>query len=311
MPARASVLRQWRRRATQQKSRLPKRPAVAVLTVARDEAAMLPRWVAHYGSHVGVENLVVIDDNTSDGSTDDLPCTVLRIPGFGPKGFEARRIRLVSGLASGLLQVYDVVIFVDVDEFLVPDPAQFEGLKDYFRQRPHDVMAPLALNVVHHVGAEGPLRQGRPVLAQRQFAKFAPVMCKPSMKRIDAPWAAASHGVRAPYAVDPGIFMLHLKFADRDLLQEAADRRNALAARDGRGSNASWQYTGDDMVGVLEKSVAKVDPDSVPEFDPSAVDLDGLVVHEGAIWRAPGPGHLMIMRRQPLVRIPSRLRGVL
>ena len=105
--------------------------------------------------------------------------------------------------------------------------------------------------------------------------------------------------------------MLHLKFADRDLLQEAADRRNALAARDGRGSNASWQYTGDDMVGVLEKSVAKVDPDSVPEFDPSAVDLEGLVVHEGAIWRAPGPGHLMIMRRQPLVRIPSRLRGVL
>ena len=73
MPARASVLRQWRRRAHQKQSGLPTRPTVAVLTVARDEAAMLPRWVAHYGSHVGVENLVVVDDNTSDGSTDDLP----------------------------------------------------------------------------------------------------------------------------------------------------------------------------------------------------------------------------------------------
>ena len=41
---------------------------------------MLPRWIAHYAAQVGMESLVVIDDNSTDGSTDDLPCTVVRIP---------------------------------------------------------------------------------------------------------------------------------------------------------------------------------------------------------------------------------------
>lgn len=270
---------------------------------------MLPRWVDHYGSQVGVENLIVIDDNTTDGSTDGLPCSVLRIPGFGRKGFEARRIRLVSGLATGLLRVYDVVVFVDADEFLLADPDQYDGLKDFLRRRPDDVIAPLAFNVVHHVGSEGPLRPDRPVLGQRQLAKFAPVMCKPSMKRIDAPWAAASHGVRAPYAVDPGIFMMHLKFADRDLLQSVAERRNALAEDGGRGINASWRFSGDSMVELLEQSVRGVDPSAVPEFDPALLDLDDLVIHDGKVWRAPGPGHVMILKKQPLVRIPRRLHG--
>jgi Glycosyl transferase family 2 len=311
MAGRARVLRQWRRRTTGKTTSGRNRPTVAVMTVARDEAVMLPRWIDYYGSQVGVDNLVVIDDNSADGSTDDLPCPVLRIPGFGHKGFEARRVRLVSGLAAGLLQAYDVAIFVDADEFLVPDPDRYDGLEDFLRQRQHDVIAPLAFNVVHHVGAEGPLHPGRPVLGQRQLAKLAPVMCKPSMKRIDAPWAAASHGVRAPYAVDPGVFMMHLKFADRDLLQDVADRRNALAEQDGRGSNASWRFTGDAMVEVLERSVEGVDLDAVPDFDPAGVDLSGLVIQEGEVWRAPGPGHLMIMERQPLVKIPRRLHGAI
>jgi hypothetical protein len=55
-------------------------PHVAVITMARDEGTMLRRWVEHYSREVGAENLVVVDDNSSDGSTDDLPCPVLRIP---------------------------------------------------------------------------------------------------------------------------------------------------------------------------------------------------------------------------------------
>ena len=61
-------------------------PHVAVITMARDEGTMLRRWVDHYSREVGVDNLVVVDDNSSDGSTDDLPCTVLRIPPLTQNG---------------------------------------------------------------------------------------------------------------------------------------------------------------------------------------------------------------------------------
>ena len=286
-------------------------PRVVVLTVARDEAEMLPRWVRHYGAQVGVENLVVVDDNSSDGSTDALPCPVLRIPGFPPERFEERRIKLVSGLAQGLLNSYDVAIFTDVDEFLVPDPARHDGLVSYLQaRRDRAVMAPLALNVLHDARSEGALDPEQPVVGQRRFAKFAPVMCKPAVKRVPAAWRFASHGIDTPYAVDPELFMLHLKFADTDQLRRVAESRHQLALADGRGINASWQHSGEAMADMLAGFVGGADPSTVREFDPGAVKLQQLVAEREGAWRAAGRAQVTAMTHQPLVRIPERLHGL-
>ncbi len=282
-----------------------------MLTVARDEAQMLPRWVRHYGGQVGVQNLIVIDDNSSDGGTDDLPCTVHRIPGFKAARFEAGRIKLVSGLAQGLLQSYDVAVFTDVDEFLIPDPDHHDGLLDYLRHRPDvAVMAPMALNVVHHIRVEADLDPALPVLGQRGFAKFAPVMCKPSVKRVPAPWKYASHGITARYVPDPELFMVHLKFADREALRRVADRRNEMTRVDGRGAHSSWARTGEEMTVMLEEFVGEVDPASVPEFDPRSVDLDQLVIEDRGSFRSQRQGQLLAMKDEPLLRVPRRLHGL-
>lgn len=284
---------------------------VVVLTVARDEAEMLPRWVRHYGAQVGVENLVVVDDNTADGSTDALPCPVLRIPGFPPDRFEELRIKLVSGLAQGLLSSYDVAIFTDVDEFLVADPARHDGLVSYLQERTdRAVLAPLALNVLHDARVEGALDPALPVVGQRRFAKFAPVMCKPAVKRVPAAWRFASHGIDAPYAVDPELFMLHLKFADTGLLRRVAESRHQLALADGRGINASWKHSGEAMVQMLAGFVGGVEPSAVREFDPGAVKLKQLVAEREGAWRAAGRAQVTAMTHQPLVRIPERLHGL-
>src|SRR5436190_8925665 len=92
---------------------------VVAITFVRDEAEMLPRWLAHYGAELGYDNLVVLDDNTVDGSTDDLPCLHYRLPpGPWKAPWSKTRLRLVNGLAGGLLAVNDAVLYTDVDEFL-------------------------------------------------------------------------------------------------------------------------------------------------------------------------------------------------
>lgn len=53
---------------------------VAALTMARDEAEMLPRWLDYYGGQFGSDNVMVIDDNSVDGSTSNLPCARFRVP---------------------------------------------------------------------------------------------------------------------------------------------------------------------------------------------------------------------------------------
>jgi hypothetical protein len=287
-------------------------PRVAVLTVARDEAEMLPRWISYYGGQFGVQNLIVIDDNSTDGSTDDLPCTVHRIPGFPPGMFEKTRIRLVSGLAQGLLQTYDVVIFTDTDEFIVPDPAKHDGLLAYLAAKPEPtVHASYALNVIHHVGAEGVLDPALPVLGQRNFAKFARVMCKPSIKRIPAAWRLASHGIAAPYLPDPDLWMFHLKFADLDSLRDRADRRHQGMSNDGRGKKSSWSRSGEEIVGIMEHLFDGVDVDTVRQFS-TRRDPHKLVVRAAnqRVWRAPKQGQLQALRRSPVVRIPPRFHGL-
>ena len=270
---------------------------------------MLTRWVDHYGAQVGRENLIVFDDGSTDGSTHGLSVTVQHLPGFRKGTFETGRMSLASGVARGLLGVYDWVIFTDVDEFLVPDPAIYAGLPDYLARTPEDVLAPYALNVVHHTAVEGPLAADQPILGQRAYAKFAPLMCKPSIKRVPAPWTCASHGIRAPYQPDPGLFMLHMKFADLDLLQRQADRRNQLAVTVGRGRGSSWGRSGNDLATLLTKETRSVGTD-VAVFDPASITSAKLVREEDGVHRAAGKGHIDNLHSQPLVRIPERLHGI-
>lgn len=295
-----------------------KLPRVAVMTVARDESEMLPRWVRYYAGQVGANNLVVMDDNSVDGSTDGLPCTVLRLPPQPWKvDFEHTRMKLASGIGSALLWCYDVIIFCDVDEFLVPDPDRFDGLLDYLRARSdREVIAPVGMNLLHNTALEPALDHGQPVLAQRRFVKFAPGMCKPSIKRVSAPWRAASHGILSPFEIDPDLWMLHLKFYDLDELRRVADHRNRMHQLDGRADNTTWTRTGPQLADEL-LSWTTPPPgtdwsdgaESVPEFDPREVDLDEVVrkVNDG-LYKASGGGHIYAMTNNPLRRLPERFR---
>ena len=283
-------------------------PRDAALTVVRDEAVMLPRWVGYYGGQLGMENLVVVDDGSTDGSTSDLPCRVIEHEGFPEGRFEAARMTLVSSIASQLLQDHDAVIFTDADEFLLADPDRFEGLRDYVARRPVPVAAGLGLNVVHHLDHEPPLVADQPVLGQRRFAKFVGKMCKPSLKRIDVPWVKASHGIRAPYVPDRDLLMVHLKFADLDILRRTADLRHQVRERAGLTEQSAWARSGDDLAAQF-RSFLNGGPDA-PEFDPGLVDLEALVARRGEIFEAAGQRQLRVMADGPLVQVPRRYHGL-
>lgn len=301
----------WGRRLLRrQRPPARRRPAIAAITVVRDEKQMLPRWIDYYGSQLGLDSLIVVDDNSTDGSTEGLDCTVHRIPPFRGGAFNRPRSRLVSGIAEGLLATYDGVLFTDVDEFVIADPARYDGLRHFFRANSSlDVVAPIALNVLHQPQAEGRLRARRPIIGQRQYAKLAPVMCKPSLKRVPAEWCFASHGIRAPYAVHPELFMLHMKFADRQRLSSVARHRHALVQSLGRGRRSSWAHS-EELFATLEEISATVDLSTVPEFDPASVELADLVTQRGPRWRSRNEGQILSLRKHPLVRIPERLHGV-
>lgn len=289
-------------------------PRVAAVTMSRDEGAMLQRWVTYYGEQLGTDNLVIIDDNSVDGSTQDLPCPVIRLPPAPLKHpWISTRRRMINDLAKMLLVCNDVVIATDVDEFLVPDPAVHPSLLDYFGTRGKtDVLAPLAVNVLHNQQVEPALDPRLGVLAQRRFVKFAPGLCKPLIKRVPASWMAGIHGIKAPFEVDRELLLFHLKYFDVDTMRTVWEHRQRVHLEEERGSpHSEWPVGSDDLLGLLSGWARTSDPDSLPEFDPQEVDLRGLIrkKREG-FFRVHGTS-LKAMEIYPLRRLPSRFTELL
>ena len=281
--------------------------------MVRNEAAMLPRWIEHYAAQCGgADSLVVIDDNSTDGSTADLPCPVIRIPSFIHRTFEPARLGLISHIASGLLEAYDAVAFTDADEFLVADPDRYETLVDLLAAKPDTkVFGAMGLNVVHHVGEEPTLDPSLPILAQRRLAKFVPLMCKPAIKKAHGQWTAASHGLKGvEWQIDPELFMFHAKFADREALRLAADLRLHSVQNDNRPKKTSWKFGGDSMVQLLDNVAKGVKPEKLAEFDPRAQRLDEIVREEEGVFRARGARQVRAMKQAEMVLIPERFRDI-
>lgn len=293
-------------------------PRVAAVTMVRNEGRMLRKWLDHYGGQLGMDSVVVVDDSSDDGSTEGLDCRVERIRPI--KGeFEPARMRIVSKVAAKLLRRHDAVVFADADEFIVPDPAKYAGLREFAAaRRGSQAVGVMCLNVVHHVPTEPPLDYGRPFLDQRHLVKFVPLFCKPALKFVRNEWTTASHGIRgASYAVDPELFMFHMKFADRDHLARVAAHRRSMVDLDGRAAATSWQFTSDEMLDLLDRLNAEVGADLGPDFDkvadfvPNPARLAEIVTTlDNGITRSTGARMVPAMERRPFRRIPARFRGV-
>jgi len=288
-------------------------PTLAVVTMVLNEAVMLPRWLNHYAHQTGgAQNLYIIDNGTTDGSTDDLPCSVIRLPLRTRRGFEGARMGIVSNLAAALLESFDAVAFVDADEFLVAEPTSYPTLRHLVAARPDTaVLAGQGLNVLHNTRAEPPLDPTRPILGQRRLVKFIPAMCKPAVKRVDVPWVMGSHGLRMPFVIDPELYLFHMKFADRDLLSESAVHRRTLVADHGRPRKSNWSMGPTAVASLLEEAVGSVDDvDVVPEYRARPRQLANAPRDAGdGITRA-GRGQVAPMRNRPLERIPERFAGI-
>lgn len=290
---------------------MSQRPSVAAVTVVKDESVMLPLWLHHYGERLGLDHLVVLDDQSTDGSTEGIAAEVQQLGGLpGGTDFERGRLKAANQTARRLLDTFDWVVFTDADEFLVHDPARHDSLRDLLPSVTTPAIGPLALNVVQDLEAEQPLDTTRPILDQRSYGYFAPNMCKPSTKRRRVSWVVASHGIRSRFEVRDDLFMLHLKFADLERLKVTAAHRRGLNAQDGRGGG-SWNR--DDVVQVFERRMRATDFGAAAEFDPGQVDRGSLNVQtpSGNAWRTTKMSQLSSMRDNPVVRIPARLRGLL
>lgn len=266
---------------------------VAVITMARDESVMLPRWLRHYGSQFGERNLYVLDDQSQDGSTTGLAATVITMPkratSSGERVFGAFKSSVANKFGAALLEMYDVVMLVDTDEFIVADPRRYAGLRDYLERHPEaDVLAPVGVNLVHVPEREAGLDPGLPLLRQRRHVKVVPGMCKPAIKRIPARWTGGTHGIKAPYELSRDLYLLHAKYADRSAALSTHEGRHSEFLTSDAGKTATWKMKPAEIADRWTSWARSSAPPQVLDFD--TVDLSGVVrAQPKGIYRSYGP----------------------
>jgi hypothetical protein len=207
----------------------------ALQTMVRDEAFFLPIFLRYYSRFFGPEDIYVLDHGTTDGSTD--VGGFVRIPVERKKVDNAWILERLKSHQRSLLESYDVVLTVDADEIVAPDPA-WGTLGEYLEGFQEEWVNCLGYEILHLPDREPPLDPSRPVLEQRGYWFAADGYDKPSLATAPTPWAVGFHGREdRELNIDPDLRLIHLHRIDHEQCRRRHRRSSewSWARRDVKG----------------------------------------------------------------------------
>ncbi len=245
---------------------------VAAVTMVYNEAEYLPVWLRHSAAQVGMENCYVIDHGSDDGSTDGLPCNVIRIPRspYDP----AKQSKFNSEFCSSLLNWFDWVLYSDVDELVMADPKIAPNLREYCRRPLPDVVTAIGLNSIHRPQSEPPLDFNKPLAAQRPYVCTASSMCKPLLIRKPVVWSPGSHSSDAELVFDH-LYLFHLRWVDLPYGLKRLHKTRAMAwVNTAAGVH---QRVEDEKMTEIFNGFASLTPLDDIDFDPAQAPVRGFL----------------------------------
>lgn len=237
----------------------------AVFTITQNESTFLPLWLRHYGRHFDSSDIYVLDHDSTDGSVDAIAehCNVVHV--HRDKTFDHVWLKgTVEDFFSFLLRSYSAVLFTDVDEFVVADPARYPDLGSYIDNLSAPAACCTGYNVVQYPD-EDSLRFDEPVLRQRRYWHLSPKLySKRLLGRMPLAWNVGLHDeYNAPGALpDPDLRLIHLHRVDYDY---CLSRHRAVSSR---------EWPEEDLRLNLNPQARVVDPDEFHEWFFRGVDLE-------------------------------------
>ena len=218
---------------------------IAALTMVRNDDFFLSKWTTYYGDLLGEDNLFVY----FDGEDQSVPECVSRchhevlprVQGNVSKS-DKRRAGILSEKAAELFAAgYEMVIGVDVDEFLVVDPALGLSLPEFLSKQEikgRNSLSGLGCDVIRNIEIEPELDPSVNLLAQRSFARLSTRYTKTSVLCAPVNWGSGFHRTKkGNYHIVKGLYLMHfgcadtrflnLKISDKDLSSRGWDRHLA------------------------------------------------------------------------------------
>lgn len=274
---------------------------VAVITSVRNDRMFTKKWIDYYSAQFGAQSLFMVLDGFDQAVPDPaFGINTIRVPFIARhvvKGEKSRAAR-ASHLAAALFENYDIVIAVDIDEFLVVDPSLGVGLRDYLSGiEGHASVSGLGIDVIEKSSVEAALQTDWGFLEQRSFGILSHRYTKPAVAFQAVRWGSGQHRVKGQnFHIDPNLFIFHFGNADRAMSGARLD--------DPDRKKMGWTKH------QIKREALYQQIEDVPALEGDEVfgEARARMTTRRPIYALNKPGQL---KHRDVVRIPDRFRTVL
>ena len=211
---------------------------IAIFTMTKDEKVFFPIWLKYYSRFFKKQNIYVLDNETSDGSlkngylSANFPQKRLSISELNKSKFitipvinsyvfdEKWRVNKVTQFRNHLYKLkYSIVIFVDTDEILIPDPLYYKDLTEYllkFLQK-NDTFITTFGHEIHSFKTDKKIDLKKSIFSQRKIWHKNYGYNKPLIAKngVNLKWVIGFHDTHDnKYNIDKHLILLHLHKID-------------------------------------------------------------------------------------------------
>lgn len=268
--------------------------------MVRHAALFANKWIEYYSRQLGEENVYLF----IDGFDLELPANALRINYMQEahiayprvKG-DRRRAHKISAFARSLFDRYDVVMAMDIDEFVILDPSIDATLREYLQLDFNCLsVSAMGVDVGQHPDLEAPLIWEQPWLSQRQFASISDRYTKPVIAFEPLTWGSGFHRVKGKdYTIDPNIFLFHFGLVDYQVTLDRIKNEN---------NHWGWSFHNKRRLQLFKK----IQANTPQEGDNFMRKAKHKLVKNRSWWAPNKPAPL---RGNTIIQIPERFRKVL
>ena len=120
---------------------------------------------------------------------------------------------MIGQIIDQLLQIYDVVVRCDVDEFIVADPAKYSDLRELIESNRAPFITALGMDVIQYEEEDDLEIGSNSIMQQRSYCVATASICKTSIVTHSMRWSIGFHWTDFPPMFGDA-YLFHLKFAD-------------------------------------------------------------------------------------------------
>jgi hypothetical protein len=196
----------------------------AVFTIVQDEPFFLPKWLEHYAAQFPGRDIYIL----SHGDGPICASEAVVVPVHRTASFDHNWLRdTVQTFQRFLLQSYECVLFVEVDEFVFSNDGKpvMDFIDVFLRSDCHAVRC-LGFQLVHMRDREPAFKESLPILGQRGYWSPSDEYSKVLLSKRPLNWICGFHDIVADPTIDVcfganvPLTLLHMHRVDFELCRQ-------------------------------------------------------------------------------------------